>query len=564
MQFALLLLTAVASVLFFSPKTAAAPQPLGIASGRYPIGPAAIGGGSGSKIIPTYCLDVGLKTPTPDDVFTQILHGALGARLEMPNGKKIPLQEAINKGIVHFTGGPLKSSSFGFSDPQYEEMRVTGPPGSSIVAEEPFALSAQPSLQNSISHGISSDLWSKLSNEIKTPEGKADEDIQDQLWALRDDELDFPLEQEADFRQAFGDAGVAMLQSFHETSTVVNPQLSTLGKTPVLHFLAEPKGADEPQEYVMVKEGGKPAIHAVDPYQTENLDANLQAGLSPLLSPDTAFLVQTFDGRLLFINNANDKPSVVETDLLGDIRPDSNVHEWATEKDGVKPGLILLTETPDDIFLDTSSVQESLGKGVRIVEARNPELGIKNLRAIKPISSPKDLAVYWDTSLERAGFIPRMKPYFESAGILYYEGTEPSAAANLLVISGHKATSYRDYLTTLGEKGALKGKSLALLSCGAVSDSAFCSELILKYGVISVFRVNDTIEPSVLPSFLRALCSKAKSLPEGGIYLSDLVTDSVSEAQNDATEGLREDLDTILDSTVQVSQIQKRATLTEP
>ena len=44
----------------------------------------------------------------------------------------------------------------------------------------------------------------------------------------------------------------------------------------------------------------------------------------------------------------------------------------------------------------------------------------------------------------------------------------------------------------------------------------------------------------------------------------DLILDSVSEAQEGATERLSEDIEVILDSSTQVSQIEKRTTLAEP
>jgi hypothetical protein len=146
-----------------------------------------------------------------------------------------------------------------------------------------------------------------------------------------------------------------------------------------------------------------------------------------------------------------------------------------------------------------------------------------------------------------------MQPLFEQVGIKLYQGTDPSQAGNLIVISGHKAESYRAYLTNLGERGALKGKSLALLSCEDPSDASFCSELIRKYGAVSIFRVNDTIPENVLPSFLRALCVKAKEIPPKSIHLPEFIKGAVSAAKTQATRNLDEELEILLANTTQLS-----------
>jgi hypothetical protein len=122
------------------------PQPFGIPSGHYVIASPAGGGTTGVGTIPTYCLDKYLQTPTLDNTFRQILYGGSRAHVEFPGGKILSLQETIDQHILTFTGAPEQRLDDGSKMHVYQEMSVTGPPGTVIVVDEPLALTAAPQL----------------------------------------------------------------------------------------------------------------------------------------------------------------------------------------------------------------------------------------------------------------------------------------------------------------------------------------------------------------------------------------------------------------------------------
>jgi hypothetical protein len=279
----------------------------------------------------------------------------------------------------------------------------------------------------------------------------------------------------------------------------------------------------------------------------------------------------TFDGKWMFVGGKETEPYTTASEVFGRARMNAKLREWLATQKTSKPNLIMISEFdsyPDsDWEIEFKTIRESyaklirqnFGDRLRLFEDDNPELAVKNVKAQRKIKSGKDVAIYWDSVIERAPFVPAMAADFKEADIPLYKTPEVISAGNLILISGHKASSYRNYLSELASKGVLRGKSVALLSCAEEGDREFCRYLIEAGGATAVFRVNQIIPQAVMPSLLREVCKRVNKLPTEGVYLEEFIREAVvaAQQQKSVSPTLKEGLEVILDHSMQVSQLFK-------
>gem|GEM_PF-6975784 len=534
-------------------------QPEGIPPGRYTISGgggagSSPGGGRGTGIIPSYCLDERLAAPPPDSSYRSILAGGGSAKVRLPNGTEMSLKDAIDSNVISISGDEGLPGLFGETEHRYDRLKVSGPEGAVIEIGEPLALSAEPWLQNDTAYKFDPVFWKKASEELKRASSQHDEQIQSRIWDNAADKSGMLPKERREFEKLFGNSGKQILETLSKLREIEEAHLSRLGKQPV--FRVTSTSGDDYREDIIVLENGKAVRHPFNTNAQKRQEANINARLSPLTSTDVAFLAKSYEGRWLFIADKEGKPTVIESGLLDEFESTASIAEWLKKKAPAKPNLIVVSETGEDTSEVSSQLREEFGDSVRILEDDDPDLAVKNVKAQKKIKSGKDVAVYWDEVISRAGFVPAMAASFRQAEISFHDTPDVISAGNLILVSGHKASNYRNYLAQLAAKGVLKGKSVALLSCGEDSDREFCRYLIEQGGAVSVLRINEIIPESVVPSVLREICERIPTIPKEGVFLEELIRDAVNSAvQKTRNEGQKERLKILLDHSIQVSQL---------
>jgi hypothetical protein len=574
-----MLLGMVFSLLFAITPTWAMIQPEGIPPGRYTIGGGGDGvvggGGRGTGTMPAYCLDKRLAPPSPDSAYKSILSGGGGATVQLPNGTAMPLQEAIDRGVISISGEEGTPNMFGGPGHVYDKLKVSGPDGAVIIVNEPLALSVEPWLQSSEEYNLDTDSLKQIAEQLRSTPDRHDKAVQGKIWDIPYGGLGITKRTEQAIRSAFGDRGIQLLRELTTSRNWIG-DFSKLGKSPVVYLKTSFRersnrrsenpldlfDLSESQDDVMIAatdhkillmEDNKPVIKALSSAETAKQHSNIHARLSAVLAAsgikDTAFLVETYGEGLLFIDGKANKP--VEIDSF------EVIQEWVEERKNTKPSLILISEHGGSPPFMSGLLREAFGDSARILEDDDPELAVANVKAQKRIVAGKDIAVYWDSSLQRVPFVPTLRERFKKADISYHQSADVVAAGNLIIVSGHKASSYRNYLADLAAKGVLKGKSVALLSCAERTDREFSRYLIEKGGAVSVLRINQTIQDNtVLRPLFDEICDRVQSLPNEGVFLDELVKAAAKAAAEKAkTEDRKEKIQTLLDHTVQVSQV---------
>jgi hypothetical protein len=182
-----------------------------------------------------------------------------------------------------------------------------------------------------------------------------------------------------------------------------------------------------------------------------------------------------------------------------------------------------------------------------------PDRAVDNIRNHPLVKGAGTVAVYRGELLDTRGAeLARLANLF---GFTYSTDVSPVSEANVVVVTAHKNSDYRNYLMNLSKSGALKGKVVLLASCAAKTDSAFVSELLARDNAPRVVvRFTKEIDPAHALSLVKEMGVLLKASPEKQLHLEALLDEAFHELFKSAsTSAERREISSLRSFVAQVS-----------
>ena len=106
--------------------------------------------------------------------------------------------------------------------------------------------------------------------------------------------------------------------------------------------------------------------------------------------------------------------------------------------------------------------------------------------------------------------VNRISGSLRGSGVEVAEGVRALEKGNVVVITGHKDASLRQFLEQAAASGALKGKLVLLMSCYAKGDVAFNSALIQRYQLTGIHFFAGELNPQAVTDTIVHLSRQLK------------------------------------------------------
>jgi hypothetical protein len=175
-----------------------------------------------------------------------------------------------------------------------------------------------------------------------------------------------------------------------------------------------------------------------------------------------------------------------------------------------------------------------------------PERAVENWQHRPTVTGPNDVAVYHDSSLQTYGVDREILDQATEARFHVAVTGEVVNQSNLIIVTAHKNSDYRNYLMELARNGALRGKVLLLYSCFTRTDPDFINELLSRSGAHAVVRFTKAVHPGDAAGLIRKLGQVIGASPTQPFYLEDalrlavdLLLDESSPSEKIERERLR-------------------------
>jgi hypothetical protein len=417
-----------------------------------------------------------------------------------------------------------------------------------LKIKAPLAISAEPWLEESGHAKFNQKFWKEGTAIIAANKGWIDNSTQNEIWAVETKNKQIQLVEDA-----FEKIGPEVNQLISNDKYITQINVSTLGQHPFIRMNVK---KDNKSVNEIIRLDGTMLVRQT---QTDKSIAdqymNIYSHLQPLATEHIAFLAITHEGDGLFIDNNAKAPISIKFPSLPSEHLKSVFENWlATKKPHQIPKLIIVRENNEAPYELPVEVQAVLEGRLKIFEDDVPELAIQNINAQKKILSGSDLAVFTDSTIRDGKILVGLERALASAKIDLVAAPMVIPAGNLIIVTGHKAANFRNFLSELASKGTLVGKAVALLSCAEESDVAFCRYLIEKGKATCVIRMKNKINSSAARNVILEIIGHTKILQKDGLYFDDLLKEAVKAAENNTIDPFEKaKLHSILDNVMQVS-----------
>lgn len=466
-----------------------------------------------------FCLDQSVPGPKADNYYRQVLHGRDHAYVVIGK-KKMSLSDAVAEGKIQIRGqnlverearqaelGARRLAEWRSGEPLTNESADSLPLSIdnltaeevSVVVERPMAMAADDWLEGNEKTRLTPEAWRLVSKSLSEPI---------ETGALPSWQWTTP----AIIWQSMTSRGIKpeVIRQFFGLTREGGMQADVLGKLDEYSPEAELVLGDEPawllthkktkEKFVLHGGGGKP------PRKTGGKGNQLPDGNGEEFgkTPWKDFRAIYAAQQKMRLENLSQQHSVdfvvIDCDMKKlrlvtgqksidlDNLPEEEFSKALRYRDS-RP-LILVRDqanwAPDKRNSDdvVDRLRDVGGENLELYVDDNPEVAIANLRARPTIRVKEDIAVYEGGFVDGRG--NELKHLCEEWNLTHIgEGKakgEPTVvtASNLIIVSAHKNSDYRNYLMDLADRGALKGKALLLVSCGAKTDGAFVNELLTR------------------------------------------------------------------------------------
>jgi hypothetical protein len=175
-----------------------------------------------------------------------------------------------------------------------------------------------------------------------------------------------------------------------------------------------------------------------------------------------------------------------------------------------------------------------------------PERAVENWQHRPTVTGPNNVAVYHDSSLETYGVDREIIDQARGANFHIARTGEVVKEGNLIIVTAHKNSDYRNYLMELARNGVLRGKVLLLYSCFTLTDPDFINELLSRSGAHAVVRFTKAVYPADAAGLIRKLGQVVGASHTQPFYLEDalrlavdLLLDESSPSEKMERERLR-------------------------
>ena len=182
-----------------------------------------------------------------------------------------------------------------------------------------------------------------------------------------------------------------------------------------------------------------------------------------------------------------------------------------------------------------------------------PDRAIQNIRIHPQVKGPETIAIYRGANLDTRG--AELATLAQHFGFAFHTAQSPAKEANVIVVTAHKNSDYRNYLMNLSKSGALNGKMVLLASCASTTDAAFVSELFTRGGApLEVIRFSKEIDPAHAVGLVKEVGNLIKRSPQKEFHLERLLDEAFDTLSRSAsTDAEKKELDELRHFIVQVS-----------
>jgi peptidoglycan hydrolase-like protein with peptidoglycan-binding domain len=190
---------------------------------------------------------------------------------------------------------------------------------------------------------------------------------------------------------------------------------------------------------------------------------------------------------------------------------------------------------------------------VEVLLANDPLLASLNAERLPTASRAKDVTIYSRTPITDYDLIARRSSQLEQSGIRVYFGSEKSASANVVLVTGSRNAALQNELEKLLSDGLLESKILVLLSCySGACELSQSSLLHSRRGPAGILFYPTRIRPEAVDAVLMRL-SDVLSRDNAPERISRHLTQAVDEAASATTDPqLRNEILKMRDSLLQV------------
>lgn len=160
------------------------------------------------------------------------------------------------------------------------------------------------------------------------------------------------------------------------------------------------------------------------------------------------------------------------------------------------------------------------------------DMGKANLASLPIVKRANNLAVYINGfAVTDFDVIKNIEVNLRKVGIQIVPDNDWVPKSNILVITGHKDVAFKNYIETLGQKGTLQDKVVALFSCYQSGDESLNSRMIRdKFKAKAVLFFSETINPIAVEEVLKRLEAVLNNVQQQPRKLNDILEQCVNEA----------------------------------
>jgi hypothetical protein len=504
----------------------------------------------GDVIVPAYALLRDMGDPAATTEFSEILHGAAGAKIVLADGKSLTLADAIRSREVHIRGVLGRRNDMGVVRTFSDKLAIIAPAGSKITLDAPLILSAEPWLQSWTPFAMSDEHLNKVAGLVKGSPPELDDDIHSAVIRALAGDLSLRPGMLPEFEVAFGSEGVSLLRGLAAKGKIYSVTLSTPGLDPVAQIFAT--GDEYTSGWISMVDGKlvnrlvtKKGLGKGD--DTGELRKQYGENLRRLCPADAAILFRTAEKQWLFVRPGKEPVKELAEDFTSELPGIEAVHEWMAQGEGRRRTLLLTSDAsrPCGVMNSTGeseswlrSVNEGLlpkaPEGLTILQCRDLRNLPARMAGIPKVKSAKDIALLWGPT----GVLPAAKAAaggaLTNAGVRLMGTQEETAASAVIIVGEEETPEFREAVARMVLAGRFKGKTVAWLVPSRTTSRVFGRFLLEQGGAAAVLELEGRNIPALTEPFLQALAAAVRDIRPSGESLREVISRAGRVAMADA------------------------------